>query len=315
VDSAFEQLNRELTESREQIRRRDQLRRRLDLVEIEIRAQKNRLEMLRETLKQEEADVRRLEGLGVMALFATILGNKEKQLAKERQEALSARLKHDEASFAIEALTDEARSCREKLEHLADVDQRHHDLLDRKEILLRRGDKKAELRLVELAEQVGGRRADVQELEEVRTTGLKARESLDLVIDHLQKAENWGSWDVWGGGVIPGSMKYSNLDHARSHAHAAQHHLRAFHRELLDVGEQNLATIEPEAFLKFADLFFEKLLVDWVMQVRIQESLAAARKASERVRLTLDAVETRRVEARERCARAEQQRREFLEES
>lgn len=315
MKNLLEKLERDLSEAREQIRRRDQLRRRLQLVEIDLRAERKRLEPFRETLKQEEADVRRLEGLSLPGLFAAILGNKEKQLARERQEALAARLRFDEASFAVEALVEEERLCRQQLESVAHAERRYAEALDRKETLLRSEGREAAARIVEISNRVGGSRADFKELEEARTAGLRARSSLNLVITHLQKAENWGSWDLWGGGMVSTAAKHHNLDQARSHAHTAQHHLRAFHHELEDVGQRLSTSLQMGNFLKFADWFFDGLIADWLVQRKIQDSLAGAQRALTEVRRSLDKVEERMTEARDRLARAEQERREFLEQA
>jgi len=312
---SIEILDRDLTHARERLRRRDQLRTRLLRVEEDLWAERKRLEPLEARMKNEAADVRRLEGLGLTALFYTMLGSKELQLEKERQEALAAKLKRDEAAFAVAALADEEKRCASELERLLDVEAQLQKLLASKEKILLGKDPEISRRLVEHSNRVGGCRADLREIDEALDAGLRARTSLEVIVDRLQSAGNWGSWDVWGGGLLVKSMKYSHLDGAQSEVHRAQQHLRTFGRELRDVGEQLQASLEIADSMKFADYFFDGLIVDWLVQNRIEASIKAAQDVATRVRGILNRLEARQSEARERLARAEEDRRDFIEKS
>lgn len=313
MNHELEILNRDLAEARERIRRRDQLRSRLQHVRDDLRAERRRLAPLKEELARESADVRRLEGLSLTALFHSILGSKEQQRAKERQEMLAAKLRHDEAAFAVVALVEEQRRGESDLQEVADADQRYQQLLDSKEALLRREDSDVARRLVELADQVGSGRADLKEIQEAQTAGNRARSTLRVIADRLEKAGNWGGWDMVGGGMIATSMKHSHLDEARAQAHVAQRQLRSFEHELEDLGQRLRASLEISPFSKFADWFFDGLVTDWMVQTRIQESLAAAHRTLSKVEGALAKVEARLSEAQERLARTEAERKAFLE--
>lgn len=315
MKNEIEILNRELAEARERIRRRDRLRTRLMRVEEDLWAERKKLDPLRAAMNREAADVRRLEGLGLTALFHAVLGSKEQQLEKERQEALAAKLKHDEAAYAVAALADEERRCREELDGLFDADARYQRLVEAKEKVLRGLEKDLAERLVRLADRIGGGKADLREIEEALAAGLEARVSLDIVVEKLESAGNWGSWDLWGGGAVATGMKHSNLDAARQEAHKAQQHLRTFDRELRDVGQRLEASLEIGGFMKFADWFFDGLIVDWVVQGRIQEAQRVATQARDQVHRVIDKLERRQIEARGRLTRVEEERRDFIEKS
>jgi hypothetical protein len=313
VTNELEKLNSDLAEARERMRLRDRLNARLHHVRRDLRAERARLQPLREILARENADVRRLEGLGLTALFHAVLGSKERQLDKERQEALAAKLKHDEAAFAVTALVEEERRCAQEVDAVFDAEVLHRSALESKEALLRRENPGAAERLIEFANRIGGDRADLKEIEEARAAGLRARSTLRVVIDRLGRAETWGSWDMLGGGLVATAAKQSNLDEAKSHAFVAQRQLAAFHRELQDIGERLRTTFEIGSFLRFADWFLDGLIIDWMVQDRIRTSLAGATKALSQVEAVMIDVEARLGEARQRLARAEQDRREFLE--
>jgi hypothetical protein len=65
--------------------------------------------------------------------------------------------------------------------------------------------------------------------------------------------ENWGTWDVIGGGLISTAVKHSRIDRARASAHQVQQLLRRFQRELGDVGATSDITIDIGSFATFAD--------------------------------------------------------------
>ena len=64
-------------------------------IEIDLEKAKAKLSGLSEILKKEFDDVQNLEGNSITALFYNFLGTKDEKLDKEKQEYLSAKLKHD----------------------------------------------------------------------------------------------------------------------------------------------------------------------------------------------------------------------------
>jgi hypothetical protein len=230
-------------------------------------------------LAKEERDVQRLEGLSLTAVFYTILGSKEEQLEKERQEALAAQLRFDEKNERLTALRqDIERTRQERVAIPPGLEAEHHDLL---------------VRLEEQARQLGGETADrlrrweerqeaIQEEEEqVRealAAGRAAKSSLDRAVEALRSASNWGTWDMFGGGMLATAMKHSRIDDARREVSQAQRHLAAFRRELEDVGPAVApGHVTLDGFTSFADYFFDGLIVDWVVQKKIEQSLDRVR--------------------------------------
>ena len=66
-------------------------------LEKEYEEVKKRVFLYEAQMKQEQADVDKLEGRSLSAFFAGLRGNKEERLDKERQEARAARVKYDMA--------------------------------------------------------------------------------------------------------------------------------------------------------------------------------------------------------------------------
>ncbi|MCK7483051.1 MAG: hypothetical protein M0C28_42530 [Candidatus Moduliflexus flocculans] len=84
-------------------------------------------------LKKEEADVRKLEGLSLTAMFSQFLGNKEDHLNKERQEVLTAKLKYDQSAHEVASLERDIADMEGRLAAIGDPEAEYARALERKE--------------------------------------------------------------------------------------------------------------------------------------------------------------------------------------
>ena len=86
--------------------------------------------------------------------------------------------------------------------------------------------------------------------------------------------EDWGTFDVFGGGLLSDLQKHSHLDSAQEMIEDLQERLRRFRTELSDVNMENRAELQVniQGFLRFADYFFDNIFTDWTVLNRISES-------------------------------------------
>ena len=96
----------------------------------------------------------------------------------------------------------------------------------------------------------------------------------------LDSARGWGVFDMLGGGMLSTLVKHSKLDDARHYLDQAEYDLDVFRRELADV---RLPDVQIEGFLTFADIFFDGLLADLLVQRRINDARRRIDEASRRV--------------------------------
>ena len=111
-----------------------------------------------------------------------------------------------------------------------------------------------------------------REIDEVIEAGNIALEVINQVLKELDSAENWGTFDLVGGGFFADMFKYSKLDDAQSLVEKLQHHLRRFKTELSDITIDSEINVSIDGFLQFADYFFDNLFTDWSVLLRIQKS-------------------------------------------
>lgn len=287
----FEELNLQLSQVRERVKNCERLKRLLERAEAHLYNEEQRLRDLKEWLEREDLDVKKLESVGVLSLFHAILGDKEQRLEKERQELLAARLKHEECLSTIDALKREIVEYESSLGGLGDPACECERLLEaKKEAILAAGDQNA-VRLGEINDRMDELRIHQKELEEALRSGEDARQALASVLDSLDSARNWGTWDMLGGGMISTAIKHSRLDDASESANRAQYLLGRFERELKDVDLIADLNVELDSFTSFADYFFDGLIFDWTVQSRINDSLDRVEHVVQRLRIVLERLE------------------------
>jgi len=309
----LEELNKQLVEVKEKMRIRQKLQG--DLIQIQqiLSEERARLKQLEAELKKEGADVEKLEELSLTGLFYQILGGKEEQLKKERQKYLTVKLKYDECRDSVSALIEDQDELNKKISAYGAIDSQYRSILVAKEKLIAEAHDENTERLIRFSEELADVQSDVKELEEAISAGNAILEGLGSVINSLKSAKNWGTWDMLGSGVISTAIKHSRIDDARKSAHQAQQLLRRFQRELADVESNTELTIDIGSFTKFADYFFDGLIVDWVVQSRISRSLESTVQVQKAVRDIISSLKQSMMKAQKEANRISKERRTLLE--
>jgi chromosome segregation ATPase len=264
-----------LLEAKEKVRAKRKLESSVREARLSLADERTRLAELGAVLKKEEADVRTLEGLSLTAMFHRFLGSNEDRLNKERQEALTAKLKHDQCAHEVASLERDIADMEGRLAALGDPEAEYARALERKEARIE-GAGRADL--VRLTDRIAEVNSDIKEIGEAVAAGDKVIAGLDSVIAHFKSAGNWGIVDLLGGGLIITAVKHSKIDRAKEAIHEVQARLGRFRRELADLRTKPEAPlgVEISSFEKFADFLFDGLIFDWIVQSKIRRSLDAA---------------------------------------
>ena len=309
----LQELSMRLATIIEQKRLKTKLERDLQALETELGDTSARFADLSAQMEKENVDVKKLEGMSLTALFYRALGSRDEQLEKERQELLSAQLKYRQAKRQLELLQEEKRSLSARLDVLAGVEADYESLLSQKEGLLRQSDQAAARELMGFSEQIAHLNAEHTELREATAAGKDALLGLQQVIESLESAGNWGTWDMLGGGLISTAIKHSRIDEARQGIEAVQAKMSQFKRELADVREHIELQIEIGELAYFADLFFDGLITDWIVQSRIEDSRRQAEGAKDTIARALRELERLQAQTEDRLREVREKRERLLE--
>jgi len=269
----FEEINRELEELQQGISRAEKIKSMIASLDQQLGSQLIRKDDLKRELDKEARDLDRISKKGLVSLFYTILGSREEQMEKERQEMLAAKLKYDDILRQIEDTRRQISQLESELSGYSDYRRRFEGLYMKKyEILKGRSDETAD-KIIRLEKKISALKANLKEITEAVYAGERVLRGLDRVSESLDKAESWGTWDLISrGGLISGMSKHSHIDDARDAASEVQSLLNRFRAELADVSITEHIDIDIDGFTRFADIFFDGLIIDWVVQSRIHDS-------------------------------------------
>ena len=265
----------------QQRRQKQKLEQDLQAVDASLQAESARLASLQEQLNKEKVDVEKLESTSLTALFYSVLGSRDQQLEKERQELLSVQLLYQKSSRQVEFLERDREYLIKQLAELAGVEAQYTSLLAEKELVLRQSNPAAAHELLALSEQTGSLNAEIKEIGEAILAGKQLSGSLDQVIDSLESAKNWGTWDLLGGDLVATLVKHSRIDDARDGIEEVQAGMTRLTRELADIQDQVDLGIDITGFESFADFFLDGLIIDWIVQSKIVDSLERTQEASD----------------------------------
>lgn len=238
---------------------------------------------LAQVMEEEQADVDRLEGRSLSAFFYDLVGKKEEKLTKEQREAYAARVRHDAAARELAGVETDLQRCRSELASLQGCEDRYQSLLAEKTQAVKQLGGALSEKILGLEDRISYLESQKKELQEAISAGYSARSTADQVLSSLDSAESWGTWDMFGGGLIADMAKHSRLDEAQATVEQLQSQLRVFKTELADVTIHTDLQVNIEGFLRFADYFFDGIFVDWAVLDRIHQSQDQVQKTRDQI--------------------------------
>lgn len=122
-----------------------------------------------------------------------------------------------------------------------------------------------------------------KEVKEAIAAGTRALGSLRNAQECLNSARNWGIADIVGGGLFSTLVKHSKMDDAAEYLEKARVDLKRFQKELRDVNVAMDLRMEINSFLSFADIVFDGLVADYLVQTKINEARGQVEEAIDRV--------------------------------
>jgi DNA repair exonuclease SbcCD ATPase subunit len=287
----LQELSERLSRIIEQKRLREKLEQDFRAVETELQDHLPRLDALTAQLDKEKIDVEKLENVSLIYLFYSVLGSREQQLEKERQELLSVQLLYRQVKNQVRYLEQEKSRLSNQLEKLAGTDSEYELLLSEKEKFIQQSNQIIAIKLFEISEKLANLNSELREITEAITAGNSVIVDLDQAINSLGSAEGWGIWDMLGGGFITNMIKHSHIDDARNSVTNAQKKISQFKRELADVKKSTEVQINIGKLESFADFFFDGLIFDWIVQSKIEDSLEKSNKAKSIIAQTIKELE------------------------
>ena len=244
---------------------------------------------------KELEDITNLEKLGIKSIFHNVLGNKEEQLEKERQEYLQVTLQHKEILNAIEVLDFEKGLLEKKVMSIDDLYNELEGLKKRRSVEILSVPSNLRNELIHIHKKMDDLRKYEVELKEAFSIGSSTMQSIDIVLKYLKDAKDWGNRDMMTGGRNSGyvkSMKHGSIDKAMREVSRTKVLLHNFNRELADIGYSNQRLgLQVESIAKFPGIIFDNLISDWIVQNKIKGVLSTVSNLRDDVTLLMQSIQ------------------------
>lgn len=239
---------------------------------------------LKSVMYDEQAEVNKLEGRSLALFFYNVIGKGEEKLDKERREAYEAKVRYDAAARELQSVDSELARCRDELERMRAYEKRFSELLEEKTKMLRSGSGDASERILSKEKLLDIVDSRIREIREAQAAGKSALGCAERVMAKLNEAEEYGTWDLVGGGLLAGFCKHDSLDQAQEEVENLQVEIRRFKTELVDVSLEADIRVNIDCALKFADFFFDGIFTDWSVQENIHDSQSRVREVMDQIK-------------------------------
>lgn len=276
-------------------------KKKLEASAAELRRQRDiygaRTEELRQYMLEEQVDVERLEGRSLAAFFYNVIGKMDDKLTKEQQEAYAARVQYEAAARELAGTEEDLHRCQAELDTLGNCESRYAALLREKTAAVKTAGGVAAEQILSLEERSAYLVSQERELQEASVAGQAALATADQILESLHSAENWGTWDLVGGGLFADLAKHSRLDNAQALVEHLQSQLRTFRTELTDVTISVDFQVNIDGFLRVADYVFDGIFADWAVLDRINQSQVQVESTRDQIYAVLDRLQYMTVQA------------------
>lgn len=283
----MEYLNAQLRQLQQKVARKHQLQARITGLRRQRSALLDKVAMLDERAIKEEADVARLQGRSLAAFFYNVVGKMDEKLDQERREAYAARVKYDAAARELQAVEADLKECTDELDMLALCEDHYRMCLEEKAAAIKAAGSAVGLEILRLETYIQTLDCQLKELDEAVDAGNTALFMTKNVQSSLDSAEDLGTWDLFGGGLLVDMAKHDHLDDAQAMIERLQVQLRRFKTELTDVKVDADVQISVEGFTRFADFFFDGLFADWAVMDRIEQAQGQVKKTRSQIEAVL----------------------------
>jgi len=288
------QIQKDIKETIDTIIGLDKVKSRYDQAVHELNEAQSNLDKLHGVMVKELEDLNEIESMGLKPFFYKVLGSREEQIDKERQEYLSAALKFNEYQKTIELLEFEMNLLEKKLGDSTQHKKNLEILKSKRENEILRSHPNLSKQILNISQQIDSLYSYNKELTDVDEVGAKCVKSLNDMVTYLKQAKQWGSWDMVGGRRArhAGYSKQAAIDKAKNISVWVKHELINLNKELKDIGHhKEHFQLNMDNFNSFTDIFFDNLISDWVIQQKIANTLSNTVSVRDRVVLILRSIQ------------------------
>lgn len=272
---------KELVEIRDGLATLPELIKRLERLNERISDAEQEVSVRERMLAEESNDVDRLERESLSAALFRFIGKYEEKLDKETQEMLAAKLNYDKAAGALKEFNYERDELTARITKLERAQEAYkQELFNREQRIQNSITGEAIIQYRQLEAEREELTKQLFEIQEAQSAVYKVRATADNVMQHLESAEGWATYDAWTrGGIFSHMAKYDHIDNAQEEFNRLAVQLKEMHKELLDVDMlEDIEITEISGTTRAFDFWFDNIFTDLNVRDQISANIEQLNK-------------------------------------
>ena len=256
--------------------------------------------------------IRLIEERRLKSILFCPLFRRKKTLLEKKEQADRAKEQLEEARKQQKEAEANVRFYENEIFKIKGYKKRYKQLEQEKVTFFRENFGQQNTEFHKLEEEVKFAADYVKELREAVNAGEAAYEVSGYIIAQLDQAEQCGRIDLYGGGLKAEIDKYAYLHAAQRRMEDLQVQIKHFKEELIDVKLSEDLEIGISGFMKFADLFFDGILVDRSVLKRIGSAANRIMEFRRKMEVVMDGLKAKLAVAEQNYKEKEEELMEFI---
>ena len=232
-----------------------------------------KLEATKQRMNEEFQDVKDLETFTLKSVWYDLLNKKFTELEREQTEYYQAKIRFESQQNKFDSLSLEIKSYNAQLFDFERIKVQYEGLVQEKVKLLKENNHPRLVDIFIKQEELVKIDAYKNEIQEAISAAEKVLGVIPKVIEDLQDAKGYATWDMVGGGTMATYLKREKMHKAKLGITEINYALDKLRRELKDLKPDLLPTeIKFNTSWEFADYFFDNIFVDMEIKERILDA-------------------------------------------
>ncbi|MEM9547427.1 MAG: hypothetical protein AAGA77_15720 [Bacteroidota bacterium] len=268
----------------------EKTKKRLSVIKLQLDMMYSDLVAHKSNLQKEHQDLQKIEKTSTHILFSTILGNRQEQLEKERQEYLQAVMEYNSIAREIELMEYEQEVLSKKVKDTSELQKSLDYYLKVKEQRILYQNAEQAPKIKEINQELDRLQTFKREVQEARAVALVVEKVITKAFLKLKKVKNFQYTKMKGVGKQSSYAKKTYIDDALKDISEINFYLGKLDKELSDIYTQ-YSFFSIYKYEDFVHSFYDFLIGDWILQNKLKNAIQCLQSASDETKEILGRID------------------------
>ncbi len=307
--------NKQLQEIKDRLEVLPVLEHRMEIIRGKVSDARANVNTLLHKFEAESLDVENIKRDSLANSLRKFFGKYEGKVNKETQEMFAAKMEYDRATENVSELLKQESELNVRLSELYELKHTVVDELAKREESIKNNISAESYKMyIEIEQEHEFLSGQLVEAEEAIRAGNNVLITANNAMDHLNKAEDLATLDVWlDGGFLTHSAKYNHIEEAQRNFNILNSQVKAFENELQDVNLQaSYLSSEIDSTTRAVDFWFDNIFTDLKVRDRIRSDAESLRNLMDKINKTLTVLENNRKELKKNLSDNESKKADLI---